>query len=82
MTLFFRSSEQSSTFHIPSVVGPARFTGCTQGQIQADLASLEFLYYPDLLTQYLERVCFICVASTELPNEDSWTNFQLSHNQV
>lgn len=71
MFLFFRSSEQSSAFHIPSVVGPARFTGRTQGQIQADLASLDFLYYPDFLMQYLESLCFVCVASTELPNEDS-----------
>lgn len=32
--------------------------------------------------QYMESLYFLCVAPTELPNEDSWTNFQLSHNQV
>lgn len=43
MSLYFRFSVQSSTFYLPSVVGPARLTRRSKGQMQGDEASSQFL---------------------------------------
>lgn len=62
MSLYFRFSVQSSTFHLPCVVGPARLTRRSKGQMQGDEASSQFL----LILWYSEHSWFFFALNLNL----------------